>query len=105
MLGVVTEVTFQCEEAFHLEETLVPHPLHHCIENLEEIIRSSEYTKLWIELFSGKCATLLVNRTRERVRTPWTMFAWDLKVERAPLKFVVQELTNYSMVIGAMRRK
>ena len=81
MLGVITEVTFQCEEAFHLEETLVPWPLHHCIENLEEIIRSSEYTKLWIELFSDKCATLLVNRTRESVRTPWTMFAWDLKVE------------------------
>ena len=89
MLGVVTEVTFQCEEAFHLEETLVPQPLHHCIENLEEIIRSSEYTKLWIELFSDKCATLLVNRTRERVRTPWAMFAWDLKVEGAALKFVL----------------
>ena len=82
MLGVVTEVTFQCEEAFHLEETLVPQPLHHCLENFEEIVRGSEYTKLWLELFSGRCATLLVNRTKESVRKPWAMFAWDLKVER-----------------------
>ena len=80
MLGVITEVTLQCEEAYHLEETLVPHPLHYCLENLEEVVHSSEYSKVWMELFSGSCATFLVNRTKEYVRTSLTMSVWDIKV-------------------------
>ena len=82
MLGVITEVTLQCEEAFHLEETLVPHTLAYCLKNLEGIVRGSEYSKLWMELFSGTCATLLVNRTKEDVQTPLTMSVWDLKVHK-----------------------
>jgi len=82
MLGVITEVTLQCEEAFHLEETLVPHTLTYCLKNLEGIVRGSEYSKVWMELFSGTCATLLVNRTKEDVQTPLTMSVWDLKVHK-----------------------
>lgn len=84
MLGIITEVTLQCVEAFHLEETLAVRPLHDCLENLEEIARSAEHVKLWVELFSGTCATFLSNRTTEETRDRPNIFIENLKVVLDP---------------------
>ena len=80
MLGIVTEVTLQCVEAFHLEETLAIHPLSDCLEKLEEIARSAEHVKLWIELFSGTCITFQTRRTTEEPRDRPIVFIENLKV-------------------------
>ena len=89
VLGIITEVTFQCKKAFNLEETLVTHPLHFCLENLEQIVKSAEHVKFWIELHSGTCATFLSNRTTEKPRDHPNLFVENLKVSRCHIIYII----------------
>ena len=63
MLGVVTEVTLRYEESFLLEETTTNHPLDFCIEHFDELARSAQHVKFWLELNSNLCCTYQTNRT------------------------------------------
>ena len=65
MLGVVTEVTLRCEEAFLLEETTTNHPLNFCIEHFDELAQSAQNVKFWMELNSDVCSVYRGNRTTQ----------------------------------------
>ena len=52
LLGVVTELTLHCEDAFLLEETTVNYPLDYCISHYDELASSAEFVKFWMELNS-----------------------------------------------------
>ena len=59
MLGVLTEVTFQCEKSFNLREKLTVHPLNYCVENFYQLATRSEHTNtliVYVYVISGKSA-------------------------------------------------
>ena len=68
MMGIITEVTLQCEDKFNLEETLTAMPLQNCLDNLIEFANSAQHVKLWIETTSGSCGVFFTNRTDEQPR-------------------------------------
>ncbi len=68
LLGVVTEVTFQCEPSFNMEETRSFLPLHSCLSNMHQFIQSAHQVKMWIEVFSETCALFQSNQTSEKPR-------------------------------------
>lgn len=68
LLGVVTEVTFQCEPSFNLEETRSILPLDECLGNMQSLVTSADHVKMWIEVFSEKCVLHRTNRTKEKPR-------------------------------------
>ncbi len=79
MLGIITEVTFQCEDSFNLEETLDPMPLDYCVDNLIELANGTEHVKMWLEIVSRSCGTFFTKRTDEQPRDNHP-FSGNLKV-------------------------
>lgn len=65
MLGVITEVTLQCVDAFNLEEKLVYHTLDYCLENLDNLTHGAEYVKMWVELHSQSCYLFSQHKTNK----------------------------------------
>ena len=63
MLGIITEVTLQCVDAFNLEETSVGHTLDYCLENLDNLVHSAEYVKIWAEIHSRSCYLVSQQKT------------------------------------------
>ena len=68
LLGVITEVTFQCEPTFNLEETITTASFSDCIGNLRQLAYSAEHTRVWFEFWSRSCAYLQANRTKAKIR-------------------------------------
>jgi L-gulonolactone oxidase len=67
MMGVLTEVTFQCEEWFNLRENITIRSLDWCLQNLHHLSTRSDHGKLWIEAHSEVCAVFDVWRTQQPV--------------------------------------
>ena len=68
LLGVIMEVTFQCEPKFNLEETITIPPVDEGIDNLGELAHSAEHVKFWLELCSQSCAYYQTNCTKDEPR-------------------------------------
>ena len=68
LLGVISEVTFQCEPAFNLREMLYNIKLSDCLEEMADTARRSEHVKWWVEMHSDLCAVFEINRTTEAPR-------------------------------------
>lgn len=66
-LGVVTEVVFACEEAFWLEERLELLDFDRVLGDLESLVKSNDYVKLWWFPYQAKVQVYRYNRTEERV--------------------------------------
>ena len=82
MIGVVTEVTFQCEEAHNLRENITVFPVDHCLQNLPLYSSQSDHGKFWIEAHSGACAVFSVWRTNQPATTEEQgVWLWDVKVK------------------------
>ena len=56
LLGVITEVTLQCEDAFNPHEVWDPKSVKQCLADIPTIITRSEHVKYWIEYHSNTCA-------------------------------------------------
>ena len=69
-MGVITEVTLQCEPSFNLEETLEKKSLDECLvqENLVRISQSAEHIKLWLEVYSQSCDVYQFRRTKKEAK-------------------------------------
>ena len=65
LLGVVTEVTLQCEDAFNLREVRQPKTVEECLAEMSTTITRSQHVKYWIEYHTDTCAVHEVNRTTE----------------------------------------
>ena len=83
MMGVVTEVTFQCEEWFNLRENITIRSLDYCIDNLHHLSTRSDHGKLWIEAHSGVCAVFDAWRTQQPVMPAQGVSLWYIKVSKS----------------------
>ena len=79
-LGIITEITFQCISAFDLEETSDPTDLADCIRDLDGIIDSAPFVKLWVEIYSRKCVVFRYNKTEKPRQESEEIWKMDLKV-------------------------
>lgn len=68
LLGVITKVTLQCEDAFNLLETRSNYPLHYCLQHMSTLAKSADHVKFWIELNTELCTVYSANRTSEDPR-------------------------------------
>ena len=80
MIGVVTEVTFECEEAHNLRENITIFPVEHCLQNLPHFSTQSDHGKFWIEAHSDVCASFSVWKTTQPVTEEQGVQLWDIKV-------------------------
>jgi L-gulonolactone oxidase len=62
-LGVVTEITFRCTEAFDIEERREIVPFDRALSDLEEYLRTNDYVKLWWLPYTDVIQVYLFNRT------------------------------------------
>jgi FAD/FMN-containing dehydrogenase len=80
-LGVVTEITFRCEEAFDLEERREIVPFDRCLADLGRALKENDYVKLWWLPYTDVIQMYLYNRTqaaRTMPRPSELMEAWGL---------------------------
>jgi L-gulonolactone oxidase len=62
-LGVVTEITFRCREAFDLEERLELVDFDSALANLDTYLNDNDYCKLWWMAYTDKIQVYTFNRT------------------------------------------
>lgn len=69
-LGVVTEITFRCIDAFDLEERREIIPFDRVLADLDGYLAENDYVKLWWLPYTDVIQVYLYNRTREQRTTP-----------------------------------
>ena len=81
MLGIITDITFQCEDQFNLREKVTIHSLDHCLQTLPLLSTLSDHGKFFMEAHSNVCVLFDVQRTLEQeTMEQGTMHLWDIKV-------------------------
>ena len=65
LLGVVTQITFQAENAFNLKEITTVMTLEECIDQYHNLTESHEYSRLWIDLISSSCLVITADRVTD----------------------------------------
>jgi L-gulonolactone oxidase len=74
-LGVITEITFRCTDAFDIEERREILPFDRALADLEDLLRDNDYVKLWWLPYADVIQAYLFNRTDAgRTRTTLTEF-------------------------------
>lgn len=70
LLGIITEITFDCKKAFDVEEELKLLDFDTVLANLNKILQENEYCKLWWMPHTNKIQVYTYNSTtRPRTRT------------------------------------
>ncbi len=64
-LGVVTQVTLQVEEAFHLEERSLRMPFSRAVDEMQALVDGSEHVKLWWLPHTDFVQVYCADRTRK----------------------------------------
>jgi L-gulonolactone oxidase len=62
-LGVITEITFRCTDAFNIEERREILPFDRALADLEDLLRQNDYVKLWWLPYTDVIQAYLFNRT------------------------------------------
>ena len=57
-----------------------PTSLTDCIDNVDDIIKSAPFVKLWIEIYSGSCVVFRYHKTNKPKRGSEEIWKMDLKV-------------------------
>ena len=65
LLGVVTQITLQAENAFNLKEVTTVTTLQQCIDQMDDLMTSHEHTRLWIDLISSSCLVVTADRVSD----------------------------------------
>ncbi|KAJ1978166.1 D-arabinono-1,4-lactone oxidase [Dimargaris xerosporica] len=76
-LGIITQVTLQCEPAFRLESVQYPIPFDTMVHDLPQLIKSAEHTKfIWFPYHNNVVISKLNRTTKPASRSPepwiWT---------------------------------
>lgn len=74
-LGVVTEVTLECIDAFRLEERLELLPFDEALTDFDRIVEENDYVKLWWLPYTDEIQVWRFNKT-DLPRTPTTVQGW-----------------------------
>ena len=69
MLGVLSEVTIKIKEKFYLRELRNHYPLSYCLDNLDQLVKTDEYShvKLWLEFYNDFCVLYQTNQTNNEL--------------------------------------
>ncbi|RHZ55450.1 hypothetical protein Glove_415g29 [Diversispora epigaea] len=65
VLGIIINVTIQCENAFQLESIQTPEKLGKVLNILNEIIYSAEHVRIWCFPHTDDCIVWRINRTNK----------------------------------------
>jgi L-gulonolactone oxidase len=69
-LGVVTEITFKCIDAFNLEERREIVPFDRALSDLNRYQAENDYVKLWWLPYTDVIQVYLLNRTNGQITVP-----------------------------------
>ncbi|KAF9135573.1 hypothetical protein BGX30_011510 [Mortierella sp. GBA39] len=78
-LGIITQMTLQCERAFRLENKQEPAKLDDVLNNLDNIIHSAEHVRLWWYPHTDNVVVWRANRTTKEISLPapsWRSSNW-----------------------------
>ncbi|KAF9548154.1 hypothetical protein EC957_007182 [Mortierella hygrophila] len=78
-LGIITQMTLQCERAFRLENKQEPAKLDDVLNNLDSIIHSAEHVRLWWYPHTDNVVVWRANRTTKEISLPpqsWRSSNW-----------------------------
>ncbi|KAG9062643.1 hypothetical protein KI688_004947 [Linnemannia hyalina] len=78
-LGIITQMTLQCERAFRLENKQEPAKLNDVLNNLDNIIHSAEHVRLWWYPHTDNVVVWRANRTTKEISLPvlsWRSSKW-----------------------------
>ena len=92
LLGVITQITFQAENAFNLKQVTTVMTLQECIDQFHDITESHEYTRLWIDLISSSCLVVSADKVSDPPQ-PSKDYTW------LNFKMYVFELMQWIMAI------
>ena len=92
LLGVITQITFQAENAFNLKQVTTVMTLQECIDQYHDITQSHEYTRLWIDLISSSCLVITADKVSDPPQ-PSKDYTW------LNFKMCVFELMQWIMAI------
>ena len=65
LLGVITQVTFQAENAFSVKQVTTVKTMNECIDHLDDVMKSHEYSRLWIDLISNSCLVVSADKVMD----------------------------------------
>ncbi|KAF0424573.1 L-gulonolactone/D-arabinono-1,4-lactone oxidase [Gigaspora margarita] len=65
-LGIITQVTIQCETAYLLEANQIPVKLNYILDNLDAIVHSAEHVRFWWFPHTDDCIAWKANRTNKK---------------------------------------
>ena len=74
-LGAVTQLTFQCVEAFNLEERLELMPFERVLSDLDALVDGNDYLKLWWLPYTDQIQVYRFNRTTAP-KTRFSLHEW-----------------------------
>ncbi|KAJ2044940.1 D-arabinono-1,4-lactone oxidase [Coemansia sp. S2] len=66
-LGIITQVTIQCEPAFKLHAVQTPDTLDHVLNTLSEVAFSAEHVRFWWFPYTDNVAVWRANRTTQPI--------------------------------------
>ena len=92
LLSVITQITFQAENAFNLKQVTTVMTLQECIDQYHDISQSHEYTRLWIDLISSSCLVVTADKVSDPPQ-PSKDYTW------LNFKMYVFELMQWIMAI------
>jgi L-gulonolactone oxidase len=81
-LGIVTQLTFQCEQAFNLHCVEELRNVEDVFDDLDSLVRNNDHFKLWWVPDTNKALTFRMNRTEERPRGVGLSHRWHRDVMR-----------------------
>ncbi|KAJ2253673.1 D-arabinono-1,4-lactone oxidase [Coemansia sp. RSA 455] len=67
-LGIITQVTIQCEPAFKLHAVQTPDTLDHVLDTLDEVVFSAEHVRFWWFPYTDNVAVWRANRTTQPIQ-------------------------------------
>ena len=77
LLGVITQVTFQAESAFILKEVTTVTTFQECVDQFDNLMKSHEHTRLWIDLISSSCLVTTADRVSDIPAQNLRDFSWS----------------------------
>ncbi|CAG8754777.1 41376_t:CDS:10, partial [Gigaspora margarita] len=87
-LGIITQVTIQCETAYLLEANQIPVKLNYILDNLDAIVHSAEHIRFWWFPHTDDCIAWKANRTNKVYVNEWA-----IPIEKA--KYAIKDLKRW----------
>jgi len=79
-LGIIINVTLQCEPAFHLHECVESATTDETLASLEKDVASSDHYKFLYHPHTGRCVKYHITRSDKPVNYPGGSWFWDMLI-------------------------